>query len=211
MQNNEIRRRITKIATFFDRFLAFIFCILVIFAFADAKTGVLTLFAALIHELGHVSYLFISRGRLYFPSGALNGFKIKHTSLLSYPEQILLYASGPLFNLIAALVALPFFGANHGYVELFALINLTTAISNLLPIQGYDGYGIICTFLKWGGLFGSFHKVVYAISFSFTVLLSFISLYLMLRFGSGYWIYAVFFLSVFSTVRAVLKRQFFEF
>jgi hypothetical protein len=50
MQNNEIRRRITKIATFFDRFLAFIFCILIVFAFADVKGGVLTARGNAIHR-----------------------------------------------------------------------------------------------------------------------------------------------------------------
>lgn len=211
MHNNEIRRKIATVLRFFDRFLPLIFWLLVVFGFQDPLMGALTLLAAVIHESGHVCALYILKGIISLPFGVLNGVRLSSRSLLSYKEDLILFSAGPFSNLIVSLFALPFLGRSLGYAENFIIINLTTALTNLLPIRGYDGYGILRSI---GGLFSKkirFENILSSVSSLLTALLTFVSLYLMYVFGTGYWIYAVFFLSVYSSVERGTKSHFFEF
>ena len=74
----------------------------------------------------------------------------------------------------------------------FAAINLMTALSNLLPIEGYDGYIIISCASALISENETVPKVLKLVSFITVILLCFFSLYVMARFNGGYWVYFIF-------------------
>ncbi len=205
MHNNEFTRRFRSVIFFADGVLPFLFWFLLIFAFGDICTGILTVIAAAVHEAGHVLYLYLGKGLFALPHAVTCGMKIAKPSSMSYGQELCYAAFGPIFNLIAAFLCFVLFSSG-GYTELFAVINLLTALSNLLPIEGYDGYRILyCIFAK-SKFCERYFSILSHLSFLFTVLLLFFSLYLMLKFGTGYWIFAIFFASAFSVVRRKLKK-----
>jgi hypothetical protein len=80
-------------------------------------------------------------------------------------------------------------------------------ISNLLPIEGYDGYGALTSI---SGMLGSGELepfVLKWISFFFTALMTLISLYLMYYLNGGYWIFAIFSVSTLSFIKKSLEMQ----
>ena len=84
------------------------------------------------------------------------------------------------------------------YLSLVALINLATAISNLIPVEGYDGYGMIESLLY---LFGRGTGALRTVSFIITSVFVFISLYMIGRFGVGYWVFFSFFVFFIKHIR----------
>ncbi len=210
MHNNEFRRFLSLLIRFGDMFLPMFFWVLMIFSFADISTSVITIIAAVIHEAGHILFRFNASGEAVFPKGALNGLRIKNGAVRSYDFELWYAAFGPMFNLAAGAIAVLFFGHSNGYAELFAAVNFTTALSNLLPIEGYDGYKIIyCIFSKTGSAF--LYDALYGFSYLLIVFLAFLSLYLMLKIGSGYWIFALFLIALIkNTGKELAKKAFYE-
>ena len=86
---------------------------------------------------------------------------------------------------------IPFLSSN--YVFAFALINLLTAISNLLLIKGYDGYRIVSGIISVRASADTAANVMESLSLTFSAIAVFISLFLMMRIGEGYWLFAIFF------------------
>ena len=169
-----------------------LFWVLLIFGFDVPYVAVLTIICAVIHELGHVFSISRMNAGESLPKGHLSGFRIKRKVVLGYREEIIILLMGPLFNIIAFLLTIPFSSMMSGYVRIFGLLNLATAISNLLPVEGYDGYGILIEIFKST----ENHKMITRLeffSFVFSVAVSFLSLYLIDKFGSGYWIFGIFF------------------
>ena len=120
-----------------------------------------------------------------------------------YAEQILLLAAGPLVNLAVFLLTLPLSGLANGYFLMIGYINLLSALSNLLPIEGYDGYGILMTLAEAKDSHISFRLLCIS-SFTLTLSLTLISLYIMLRYGGGYWIFGVFFVTLLTKIKKLL-------
>lgn len=180
-----------KIFDFMERLLPILFWALLIFGFDIPYVAILTIICAVIHEGGHIIALFAfkkaKRGMLY---GDISGFRIR-TGRLSYKEEFFCAISGPVANIIVFLVLLPIY--NSEYIYTFGILNLMSALSNLLPIEGYDGYRALRAVI---GIFSNDptkgEGVLDYISFLFSVIMSFLSLYLMLKIGEGYWIFAVF-------------------
>lgn len=184
-----------------------LFWLLLIFAFESPEEGCMTILAAVIHESGHVLYTHLCLNRPSAPYGALSGLRIKRVGVLSYGDEIMLYLSGPLANLIGTLVALPCYGSSPRFVKDFAVINLLTMLSNLLPIEGYDGYGAIVAIAGSLGKGETLPDILRWISFFFTLLMVLISLYLMYYLNGGYWIYVVFTVSALSFIKKSLNSQ----
>jgi Zn-dependent protease len=90
------------------------------------------------------------------------------------------------------------------YSETFVAINLATAVSNLLPIEGYDGYRLIEAAISYLDLGFRAYAVLEAVSFFLTATLCIISLFLVYTFGNGYWFMAIF---LFATVSKLQKWQ----
>ena len=179
------------------------FWVLLIFGFDSAYAAILTILAALIHEGGHLIFsLSFSHKRNALLKSDLSGFRIR-TKYLSYKEELIAAIGGPIANLAVGLLFLffPFGKEFEEYATAFGVLNIMTMVSNLLPIEGYDGYKTISAISSL--IFRDNLKtdvVLYWVSFVFSCIMTFLSLYLMLRLGEGYWIFAVFFSVTLSTI-----------
>lgn len=207
---NSTRSRIIEISELLaGSILPIIFWISVIFGFDTPDVAILTIISAVIHESGHcIAILFFSKST---PSlrGHSTGFRIRQEKLLSYSQEIGILLAGPCMNLLIFLITLPFVNALHGYVRILGYINLATGISNLLPLEGYDGYGAISMLLKNRGA-GGLIKFLESFSFILSVTLTFISLHLIDIFGEGYWIFGLFFFTAISKLIKMGKYDIFE-
>lgn len=210
MHIHETKAVILKILTATEGLLSALFWIFLIYGFDEPYTAGLTLISALIHEGGHEACLILLRGRGGRLRPRLSGFGIKGPLQHSYKGEILMYLSGPLANLLLAVVFLIFIPFFDNYARAGAVISLATGLSNLLPVPGYDGYGIIRTVLDSLSAPRIFYRLLSALSFAICATASLISLYLLARVGDGYWIYAVFMSGTLSLISKSLKKTNFE-
>lgn len=210
MHINEIKATLLKILTVCERLLTLLFLIFLIYGFDEPYTAGLTLIAALIHEGGHEAFLFISGGHGGRIRARLSGFGIKGPSAQSYGKEIMLYLCGPAANFVLAAIFLFLVPALGDYARAGAFINLATGVSNLLPLPGYDGYGIIRTLLDAYAMPSVCYKLLSAAALTVSALVSWFSLYLLSRVGDGYWIYALFISGTLSVISGSLKKMKFE-
>jgi hypothetical protein len=201
MHNNEFEAILSKFATFTDGILPIFFWLFLIFSFDSPKIAAATVIAIAIHELGHIVSILCIGGDLSGMRGAISGLRIKGRAP-SYGSELLIYLGGPLANAMAALISLLFLP--NEFAEVHFAVNFATCISNLLPVEGYDGYGILrCLVMK---LSDSCHTgLLGGISLFTTSALAISSLYLMDRIGEGYWLFFVFFLSTLKKLGDLLE------
>ena len=190
-----------------NEILPMIFWILVLFGFDKPYVAVLTILAAVLHEIGHFIPIYFLKCDTGTPIGHFSGFRIKEKRLTSYKEEILILASGPLANLLTFLLLLPFI-SRLVYLRMFAYVNLATAISNLLPIKNYDGYSIgveLSRMYSKEGVTNFLDSLSFLISGTF----AFTALYLMYYHDTGYWIFGLFTASMLSEISQRLKKSVF--
>ncbi len=207
MHNNEFSRQIVHFFKLAGEILSIFFWVLLIFGFGDPIFAGLSVIAAFIHEFGHELCLFLSGKGGMLAKGRLFGFKIEKVGVFSYREECLLYASGVISNLVFSVLALPFLPMRRDYVLLFIFVNLATAISNLLPVEGFDGYGILRSLAAYFGKEEGFVRIFSIVSLALITLFCFLSLYMMDRYDLGYWTYAVFSLSLLSKLGKILNLK----
>ena len=174
--------------------LPLLFWVFALFGFDRKYIAVLTLLCAMVHELGHLGAYFLICGGIGRPDGRLNGFRIdlsKVKRALSYREQLIITLGGPGINLALWLVLLPLY-RQDGYLTALGNISLLTALSSLLPVEGYDGYGILKCILQDRDR-GELIRVAEGASFIITSLLTVFSLYTMNFIANGIWLFGVFF------------------
>jgi hypothetical protein len=186
--------------------LPVVFWLCLICSFDERLGARITIFAMVIHELGHLVCIYLMTGKLEPLKGAINGLRIPEERSLSYKQQMMQYASGAIFNLIAAAIIPICFGINE-YSETFAAINIATAISNLLPIDGYDGYRLIYSIIGFFNLGYKSYTLLEIVSFLCTAFLCIFSMFLVYTFGNGYWFMAIF---LFATISKLQKWQKYE-
>ena len=203
-----IKRNIREVAkTVFSLVLGIlpvIFWLCLIYSFDERLGASITILAMIIHEAGHLLCIFITTNKFQIPRGTYNGLRISGRNCASYPEHILHYASGAGANLLAASAALLLAETQNEYVKLFITINIATAVSNLFPIDGYDGYRIVEMLIEYFGLGFMAYMTLEIISFVFTALFCIFSLFLVYTFGNGYWFMAIF---LFATINKLQKWQ----
>ena len=147
--------------------------------------GIATVLAAAFHELGHV----LAAKRMQIPLRALRldllGARIEvKDRLLSYGEEWLLAAAGPLFSLLGAAVAAPLWGASY-FWRAFSAASLILGLFNLLPVRTFDGGRMTEAFfsrtlgVEWA------YRIMNVITFLFLCLLWILSVYFLLRAGGG--------------------------
>ena len=173
------------------------FWVLLLFAFDKEYLAILTIICAVIHELGHLFFAVINT-RFLKLKGTADGFRIKISSHSSYMDELIITIGGPLANFTVFLM-LCIFKCNYLYE--FATLNLFTALSNLLLIDGYDGYKIVNCALMLSE-FPHTKAILNAISLATSILLCFTSLYLILRVDSGYWIYFIFLFAIIKKIQS---------
>ncbi|MBO7196709.1 MAG: hypothetical protein J6V80_05235 [Clostridia bacterium] len=177
------------------------FWLFLIFGFESPEMAAITILSALAHELGHLTYICMRGKSKINLRGSINGFRINSNRSISYGEEIATYASGPLVNILLWLIFSLLYPILGYFSALIAIINLATAVSNLLPIKGYDGYGIIRAALEKRSLCGRSLVFLSRISSCLVLALCILSLYLIDRKGGGYWIFAIFFISMLNHIK----------
>ena len=204
MQFNEFYKKYFKLLR---AFLSALFWALIIFAFETPREALATLTAAIIHEAGHVCYALIFLRSEAVPYGVLSGLRIGKSHVMSYRDELFLYLSGPLFNLLTVFILLPACRSFGGFAGELCVMSLFTMISNLLPIAGYDGYGALMATASILGFQDVVRPALEWISFSLTAIMTLVSLYLMYYLDGGYWIFAIFSISTLSFIKKSLKTQ----
>lgn len=191
---------------FLQKTLPILFWVLIIFGFDTTYVAILTISAAIIHEIGHIIAIVFLCKKEKTLCGDISGFRIK-TENLSYKEEIIVSLAGPSINLITAILflLLPFPQGFKEYAYTFAILNFMTMASNLLPIENYDGYNaLLAAFSLMFKECTRGERILQNLSFLFSAILCFFSLYLMLKIGEGYWIFALFFS---LTLSRIIKQQ----
>ena len=209
MHFNKFNRTFLHFCDQISSFLPLLFWILLIYGFADSESASVTILAAVIHELGHELYAFLNRGKTFRLRGTLSGFRIKKSSHASYLFDAGLYAAGPVANLISAALVMAF-PLHPTYKSLFITIGLATAASNLFPIEGYDGYGVISSLIKHFGKEERLLPVLQNTSFVFLILITWFSLYIVGKIGDSFWMAGLFLISLIGEVSKRMNRTFSE-
>ena len=198
------RKYVLSVIGFLLRTLPVGFWLALIFAFDEPYVAFLTLIAIAVHELGHIGAL-VCLSRPYRFFGVGSGLRLRARGQLSYGEELIAAASGPLANVVIFLLVSPFTLLGSGdYASAFGLINLFTAISNLLPIEGYDGYRVCECIIGQCSSLNIPYSILRAVSFLLSAALSLTALYLIRSFDGGYW---VFFIFLFALLRAMVSDR----
>ena len=185
-----------------------IFWCLLMFGFDEPYLAIFAILSSLIHELGHCIPIVMYSKNGEIATRSLRGFRIFEKEYYSYREIILITLCGPLANILTAIFIflLPF--AND-YLKAFAIVNMINALSNLLPVEYYDGFNILKSLFEKNN--HTKHTVhLYQLSFAITIVMVFLSLYAIYRFDGGYWIFAVFFISMIRKLLTVKKLSILE-
>lgn len=132
----------------------FLFCAALLLYQSTPPFLVTFLFAALIHELGHV--LAACWQRIPIRTLSLTAFGCVLTfvdsALLSNRKLLLVAVAGPALNLVSLLVCMGPWCGGWKYCALFGAEHLLLALFNLLPIFPLDGAVILsCLFSRWIG------------------------------------------------------------
>ena len=192
MHYNENKSRGSSLLSSILAFLPTLFWGSLILGFEGGYMAFTTVICAVIHEAGHLMYLVLFTPSNHSIKSVVFGLKIKAVRLLSYKDELFLYLFGPLSNLIFGALFLLFSANGTEYFYSLAIINFATAVSNLLPIEGYDGYGMLRVLCE-RHFHGTPLNILAGISTMLIFLLCLFSIYLIDRYSGGYWIFAVFF------------------
>lgn len=204
MHNYLIKSTISRVLSFFISIFSTLFWILLAITFEDVSVAIISVVCVIIHECGHLCCLRLF-GKKTSIRSIINGFKITSYDLLSYKEERAVYLSGPFFNLLSALFVLPF--AKNDYAFNFITLSFLTALSNLLPIEGYDGFGAIRCFIEEKYVSPTPFQILSFLSFCLVFAFCIMSLYLIDRVGEGYWIYAIFLASLIKAIKRDITIQ----
>lgn len=151
------------------------------------RTGIslLTVAAALLHEMGHLLAARLLGIRPEEMRLGFLGMRLDMGSkLLSYAQEWLLCAAGPLVSLVGAAVAAPLWGKWEA-ARFFSCASLVLGLLNLLPIRTFDGGRMLECFLSSTLGTRAAERVMSACSFLFLFLLWATAVYFLLRVGDG--------------------------
>lgn len=207
MKKELIKEKVNSAMAMLLNILPVIFWLCLIYSFDEFMGANVTVLAMIIHEMGHILCIFIFTGKFDLPRGDITGLRIDKTKINSYGYDLALYSAGIIFNFIAVAIMLVLKNRFGEFATLFITINLATAISNMLPVEGYDGYKIITSLLSYFNAGHTAYTVLEIFSFSFVFLMCILSLYLVYTFGNGYWIMGIFLFATVAKLEKWLKKS----
>lgn len=147
--------------------------------------ALMTLTAAILHEAGHIVAALLLHVPLRDLRLDLLGARLEvHGRILSYGEEWLLCAAGPLTSLALAALASPLWHLGSLAVS-FSCASLILGALNLLPICGFDGGRMLESFLCACRSERFARVVMRGCSFIFLFLLWAIAVYFLLRANDG--------------------------
>lgn len=161
--------------------------ILLICAIVLDRSGVsfLTVAAAALHELGHLTAARLLKIRPHEMRLDVLGARLEITGrVLSYGEEWLLAAAGPIASLIGAALGALLWRVTP-YAEIFSCASLVLGLLNLLPIRTFDGGRMLeCFCVSALGVRGA-QRIMTGSSFLFLLLLWIVAVYFLLRAADG--------------------------
>ena len=124
--------------------------------------------AILIHELGHLIFIFLFRLEVSIIAFKVYGIniRIKENQYVSYHKDLLILIGGSLANFLFAIILSLFLHSNLIY---FIITNILIAIFNLLPVESLDGGKIIYIILLNIFDYQAAYSISFGISLIFTV------------------------------------------
>ena len=189
MQNNK-RLRSAKILLAIISATAPLLWITALFAFDKPIDAILSLIAIAVHEGGHV-FALTSCGTRTRLSARADGLRLEAPLAMPPKRRAALLLAGPLANFVAAALLLlmakimPFAG---DYLRRAAALEGAYAIANLLPVRGFDGFGLIDSLIGCVSDSERHAPILEGISLVFCIALTYLSLYLMASHNGGYWV-----------------------
>ncbi len=105
--------------------------------------------AALLHELGHIATARCVGVGIRGMKLDLFGARLELGGLLSYGQECLIAAGGPLVNFLSVAVLYPLSSGGNGMMELFLGASLVLGCVNLLPVGTLDGGRILGSLSAW--------------------------------------------------------------
>ncbi|MBQ9131315.1 MAG: site-2 protease family protein [Clostridia bacterium] len=178
--------------------------VLVLGVLVSDRGGVcaMTLLAALLHECGHLVAARLMRIPLGQMRVDLMGARLEvRGRMLTYGEEWLLSAAGPMISLLAA-AAGALLWERWSAAKAFSCASLILGFLNLLPIRSFDGGRMLeCTLSRFLST-RALRDVMRVLSFLFLCILWMVAVYFLLRAGSG--------LSLFCFSMSLLTRFFDE-
>jgi hypothetical protein len=160
-----------------------------LFAFDKPGDAILSLIAIGVHEGGHVLALVVL-GKNPRLRARADGVRIEAPAYLTPMRHAALLLAGPLANALAAAALWCIAGLmplEGDYLCRAAAIEAAYAIANLIPVRGFDGFGLLDSLIGCVSDSACHTPVLSAISLSFSALLTYLSLYLMASHNGGYW------------------------
>lgn len=192
--------RIYRVLSLLRRGLTPLFWILFLFGTDAPDMAFATLLSVAVHEGGHL----LALGRLR-RSGHLRsrlcGFLLTPQGMLSYEEQIFVALAGPAANLLCA-IPLSFWGHLFSREDCLQLagVGVLCALSNLLPVHGYDGERILTAVLCRHFGIARGETLSHALCFFTVCLICYGAFFVLLRFGEGHWLSLFFLLSLLASL-----------
>ena len=177
-----------------------LFWLILIFAFNGVSLGIMTLCSAALHELSHFTALLLLKKNFNF-NGSYFGLRISVNEFMSYKQEITVALAGPLINIAVGLPFI-FFAAGNEYLTSFGILNLMTGLVNLIPVKSFDGYRILSSILNLTLSFEKVNRIVETVSFTFIAVICFISLFLISKLDTGYFLFFVIFSFFLESIRA---------
>lgn len=146
----------------------------------EGHEGIVTLFCAVMHELGHYFAACLYHAPptriVIYPFGADMELPV---GLRSYKSDVFIALAGPFFNLI-----LLFLGITLSLGEFFCACNLALAFINLMPVRGLDGGTVLTNILLSFLLPKTAERIVSGVTFTILFLLYLFSVYFLFS-GKG--------------------------
>ena len=139
--------------------------------------------AAAIHEAGHLWAAHVLRIPVCSLKFGLLGARLGVGRLLSYREEWLLALSGPFASMLPAILLCRWW--NAGFLLLLSQSSFALGLLNLLPVRSFDGGRMLSAFLCGVTNERIAGRVLSVCSFLCLFLLWSLSVYLLLRAGSG--------------------------
>ena len=166
MHNNEKTVYFRRIGGFLSDFLVILFWFTTILAFSGWEVFVPLVMATVIHECGHACMMACFDGRARMPRVGIFRFLFPGKSGRGYVQEGMIYLGGALFNLVFCALAVPFIFIYRACASAFMAANMMTAITNLLPMRGSDGYGAVRVVLDYTGASRAWYTGLRWVSFA---------------------------------------------
>ena len=190
---------------------AVVFMGLIFLISGNIRQAFIPLLAAAIHEIGHITFAYLSKIKIERLDINLFGALISICPIgCTYKKEAMLAASGPITNIIFAIFAYALlqksnYDTDRGII-LFIISSLFFAFINLLPAESFDGGRILNCCLLSVCTPDTASKIMEWVSLLCIFLLWSVSVYFILKTGS-YLSLFVFSGSIFSKIYLLHRKK----